>query len=454
MVRPESAMQILVTWPPHVPSYFNAGHHLPVFSIAAYLRHKGHAVDALDAGALNCHWKEFGDRLRSGGYDLVVIVNEFDVIEGVRRAADYTRGLASNAAIATVGRLSYQVPGFFHTLPFDAVVASGDYETGIEAVADWVARGRPDTDQLAGVWLRGPSGWRDIAEAGHRASPDDWVLPDVSEIPYEAYERMYASDQNKFCGIPQRRELVVPVARGCPIGCAFCDVPGMQGSRERRLSVERTLAYIRSAFEAQPFEYVAFYAPTFTLDRAWVLRLCDALRNEPRPYPWKCATTLHHLDKELIAAMGAAGCQRISIGIETFEDVDRKVLPTVKLRQQDRFEEVAKACRDVGVELNCFVIIGLPGTTAEGTRLTMARIAKASARARPTLYTPYHAMRADMTERELSAFNRHTFVDPDVVREAGNDPQEFLDFIFRDDGYVTPSTDRIPQRQDVRHTPE
>src|SRR5690606_5202941 len=111
--RSEDAMRILVTWPPHVPSYFNAGHHLPVFSIAAYLRDKGHSVDALDAGALNCHWKEFGDRVRSGGYDVVVIVNEFDVIEGVRRAADYARVLASQAAIVTVGRLGYQVPGFF-----------------------------------------------------------------------------------------------------------------------------------------------------------------------------------------------------------------------------------------------------------------------------------------------------------------------------------------------------
>src|SRR5690606_30989801 len=116
------------------------------------------------------------------------------------------------------------------------------------------------------------------------------------------------------------------------------------------------------------------------------------------------------------------------------------VLPVVKRKRQERFEDVARWCREAGVELNCFVIVGLPGTTVEGTRRTMTRIAQAGARARPTLYTPYHEMRADMTERELSAFNRHLFVDPDVVRSAGNDPQELLDFIFRDDGYVTPTT--------------
>lgn len=443
-------MRVLVTWPPHIPSYFNAGHHLPVFSIAAYLRDKGHAVDALDAGALNCHWKEFGDRLRRGGYEVVVVVNEFDVVEGVRRAVDYARGLLPGCTVVTVGRLGYQVPGFFQRLALDAVVVSGDYETGVEAVIDWAARGRSEADQLAGVWLRGPAGWREPSGEGRRASPDEWVLPDVSEIPYEHYERLYSRDQNKFCGIPQRSELVVPVARGCPIGCAFCDVPGMQGLKERRLSVERAVAYIRAAFEAQPFEYVSFYAPTFTLDRAWVLRLCDALRSEPRPYPWKCATTLHHLDEELVAAMGAAGCQRISLGVETFEAVDKQVLPILKRKSTARFEDVARWCRSVGVELNCFVIVGLPGTTVDGTRRTLARIAEVGARARPTLYTPYHEMRADMTEGELSAFNRHLFVDPEAVRAAGNDPQALLDFIFRDDGYVTPSTERIPRREASR----
>ncbi len=440
-------MRVLVTWPPHIPSYFNAGHHLPVFSIAAYLRSRGHVVDALDAGVLNCHWKAFADRLRSGAYDVVVIVNEFDVVEGVRRAADYVRAIAPGASIVTVGRLSYQVPGFCRTLSLDAVVASGDYETGVDAAIDWAARGQPEADRLPGVWLRGSEGWREPAAEGRRASPDEWVLPDVSEIPYEDYERQYARDQNKFCGIPQRRELVVPVARGCPIGCAFCDVPGMQGLRERRLDVERTVAYIRSAFETQPFEYVAFYAPTFTLDRAWVVRFCDALRREPRSYPWKCATTLHHLDEDLIAAMAAAGCQRISVGVETFEAVDAMLLPTIKRCPQDRFDEVSTWCRDAGVELNCFVIVGLPGTTVEGTRRTFARIAAAQARARPTVYTPYHKMRADMTERELSMFNRHLFVDVDDLRQAGQDPEELLDFLFRDDAYVTPTTNRIPQRR-------
>jgi anaerobic magnesium-protoporphyrin IX monomethyl ester cyclase len=441
-------MRVLVTLPPHVPSYFNAGHHLPVFTVAADLRKRNHAVDTLDAGALNTHWRAFGERLHRGAYDAVVIVNEFDHVEGVRRAADYTRALLPDALIVTVGRLSYQVPGFFRTLDLDAIVSSGDYETGVALALEWHEAGRTAAKGLAGVSIRTAAGWLDPDGPGRWAPADQWTLPDISEIPYDAYDRMYQDDRNKFCGVPLRRELVVPVARGCPVGCSFCDVPAMQGLRERRISVERALAYIKQSFETMPFEYVAFYAPTFTLDRAWVRRLCAALREEPRRYPWKCATTLHHLDATLIAEMAEAGCERISVGVETFEDVGRDQMPALKRCPQDRFAKVAEWCQASKVELNCFIIVGLPGTTARGAMNAIAAVGRANARARPTLYTPYEQMRPDMSERELSAFNRQLFVDPVAVRQAGHDPGEFLDIVFGDDGYVTPATDRIPGRSD------
>lgn len=446
-------MKVLVCWPPHVPSYFNAGHHLPVFSIAAYLRAAGHEVDALDAGALNYSWKEFADRLYQGGYQAVVLVNDFDVVEGIRRAADYTRALSPAAGLVTVGRLSYQNGGFFQSLDLDAVAVGGDYEAAVREALDWFARGRPEDPDLAGVAVRTASGWVAPKRPGAVLPADEWVLPDVREIPYLHYENLYANDQNKFCGIPQRRELVVPAARGCPVGCDFCDVPAMQGLRERRLPVPRVMDYIRRCFAEHPFEYVAFYAPTFTLSRPWTIELCDAMAAEPRRYQWKCATTMHHLDEELVERMARAGCVRISVGVETFEPGAEAGLPRIKRDARRRFDELVRWCQQSGVELNCFVIVALPGTTPDGARHTIELINSAGARARPTLYTPYHLMRPEMTEREMSGFNRHTFVPGDPAGDSRFDPLEFLDVVFRGDGYVTPVTRRIARAEPASTLP-
>jgi anaerobic magnesium-protoporphyrin IX monomethyl ester cyclase len=440
-------MKVLVCWPPEIPSYFNAGHHLPTFTIAAYLRAHGCIVDAIDAGALNYSWKEFADILFRGAYDVVAIVNDFDVVGGVRRAADYARGLLPNAVLLTVGRLSYQNPVFFQAFSLDAVAHSGDYETAAETVIDWVSTGRPP-GPVPGVSLRTTDGWTAPSAAGRWLPPDAWVLPDVNEIPYAHYDQLYGRDANKFCGIPERRELVVPVARGCPVNCDFCDVPRMQGLVERRLSVERTLDYIRSSTAKQPFEYVAFYAPTFTLNRRWVRDLCAALDAQGAALPWKCATTLHHLDEDLVATMARAGCIRISVGVETFEAGAAGALPRIKRSARDRFATVVEWCNRFGVELNCFIIVGLPGTDPEETRKTIAEITSAGARVRPTLYTPYERMHSHMTEREMSSFNRQLFVDEGEIRRKGYDPADFLQLLYADDGYTTPAPALVSKVRD------
>lgn len=392
-------MKVLCLIPPQVPSYFNAGHHLPVFQVAAYLRERvGHLVTAVDASALNASWKDICDLL-SRNFDAVVIFNDFDAVDTFGRTVYYAKSLLPHARLITFGRLSKQNPGWFTRFDIDAIVTSGDYEAGVEAAL------KCGNEKAAGVWSR-QDGVFHCGPSGTLLPPEQWVFPNVEEIPYVAYGRLYANDLNKFCGIPDRQELVVPIARGCPIGCDFCDVPRMQGKNERRVSVEHAVSYIVESFTKLPFEYVSFYAPTFTLDRRWVIKLCKALEKLNRSYQWKCVTTLRHLNEELIFTMSCAGCVRISVGIETFNPSVQYELPKAKQLTELDFDRVMRACTEAGIELNCFVILGLPGDTVEGARLTIESLRNRGARVRPTIYTPYDKLRDDMSELDISMFNR------------------------------------------------
>lgn len=438
-------MKILVCWPPHVPSYFNAGHHLPVFSTAAFLRSKGHTVTAVDCGALSHTWKDFADLLtRSHETPLIVVINEYDVVEGLRRAFDYIRALSPQSTIATVGRLGYQCPGFLRNMSPDAVGESGDYEAAAEEVVRWVEAGRPATP-LKGVSIRLGERWMLPAGSGDFLPPQQWVFPNPEEIPYASHDAMYQDDGRKFCGIPSCRELVVPAARGCPIGCEYCDVTPMQGRRDRRVSVRRVLEYIKTSFARNPFEYVAFYAPTFTLDRRWVVELCEAFVAEGSSYPWKCATTLHHLDADLLSRMGQAGCIRVSVGVETLETPAALRLPSVKQRPLDQLEQVVGWCKASGIELNCFVVLGLPGSTPAGARETLRALHSLGVRARPTIYTPYHEIHAQMTEQEVSRYNRQLLVPSLEAQLAPEDRAELYRIAFGADEYVTTAPKRVSE---------
>jgi radical SAM superfamily enzyme YgiQ (UPF0313 family) len=397
-------VRILVARPPQVPSYFNAGHHLPVFQVAAYLRsHCDDHVEACDWEALNVSWKDVGDVL-AAHYDVVALMNDFDAIDGLGRCIGYVRAVTPDAKIVTFGRLSTKIPRFFRRYDLDGIVATGDYETGVHAFADSIKR--EDRASLPGVHRMAPDGWHEPSMPGTVLDAASWEMPDTSEIPFQAYDRLYLRDENKFCGIPERRELVVPIARGCPIGCFFCEIPGREGKRERRIPFERAVEYIRESFERLPFEYASMYAPTFTLNRDWVISFCLRLMSLPRRYPWKCTTTLHHLDEELVRAMAAAGCVRISVGVETFAASGQANLPRIKRTPEDALVRLASICQAANVELNCFVVLGLPGTSAESSRETVQAIERLGCRVRPTVYAPYDLLREDMDEATVASLNR------------------------------------------------
>src|ERR1041385_5904446 len=137
-----STTRILVLRPPEIPTYFNAGHHLPVFTVSAYLRQQlgpAATVDALDMGALNVTWRELADRLWDGRYDVIACMNDLGEVPVLDEFVVRARALRPNAKIVTFGRLSAQVPGFFQRYDLDGIVHDGDYETGVRAFVGWVS---------------------------------------------------------------------------------------------------------------------------------------------------------------------------------------------------------------------------------------------------------------------------------------------------------------------------
>jgi anaerobic magnesium-protoporphyrin IX monomethyl ester cyclase len=434
-------LKILVIWPPHVPTYFNAGHRLHLFMIGSHLRNtmQNLNVHCKDAGVLNLTWREIGKMLVNENFDVIVIANEFGTVLAVKRFIEYARNLSPKSKLITFGRLSYQIPEFFQRYSLDAIVWSGDFEAGVASYIEWLKEERKDTPgvsvNLQGTWSQPKKG---IFLEAH-----EWAFPNIAEIPYEAYDRLYYDDTKKFCGIPERRELVVLIARGCPVNCHFCEIPRQQGLRERRRPVNATLDYIEKSFEQAPFEYVSFYAPTFTLDRSWVVDFCQKLIERGSRFPWKCVTTIFHLDLELINLMAKSGCVRISIGLETLEPNSQKSLPRMKHTNNEAFDRLADWCLEARLELNCFIILGLPNQTLEAAKYTIERVRAKGARCRPTIYTPYHKLSSDMDEQAVTSYDRQFFLQ-DLPEEM---LAQFYKLAFPEETSPTTVMSKIPSKQ-------
>jgi Radical SAM superfamily len=443
-------MKVMAIWPPHIPTYFNAGHRMFLFSTVAYLRRLPEVkeVDVFDAGVLNRTWTDVARRLHAAQPDVILIGNEIGEVSGLGRFIQEARRLCARARLITAGRLSSILPEYFTRYPeLDGIVAGGDIEAIMGHYVSALAQKQLLTS-IPGLWVKTLSArgteWQRPSSPGRLLT--DLPLPDPRDIPFSDYDRMYLDDRNRFCGISQRSELIAPVARGCPIRCSFCDVPVREGLSDRRPSVSRLLQYFDDAAQAYRYDYVSMYAPTFTLRSrwSWVRELCEVLKKQsPQPTPWKCTTMLSHLDRDLLIEMGKAGCIRVSVGLETLDPYGQATLPKNKRISERRFIDAAAWFREAGVELNCFVIVGLPGTTAKSVAYTRAVVEEAGARFRPTRYLDTSQMRADMTEEEIDAFSSHRWVRAtDSAQESHELYNLFLDPLLP----VTQVQDRIPQR--------
>jgi radical SAM superfamily enzyme YgiQ (UPF0313 family) len=122
--------------------------------------------------------------------------------------------------------------------------------------------------------------------------------------------------------------------------------------------------------------------------------------------------------------MGNSGCIRISFGVETL--FGENCLPRAKQDKLAKFKEIAEAMIRNNIEINCFVILGLPNQTPEDAEKTISLIEGYGARVRPTIYTPYFSMTENDNTSNLSIYNRQIFVPNTVPNEHEDDYYQIL----------------------------
>lgn len=399
-------MKTLITTIPHIPGYFNAAYNMSIFQVGAYLRAKRpqDIIVCKDMAALNFTWKDIANLLRSERFDLVALLGDYDSIDSLERMLFYVKELIPDSKTMIFGRLPMQIPLFFQQFSLDYIAYRGDYEINVESVINTLETGEVPLGCFYKQVDRYSKGIIPPI-----LKPEDFTFPDVSEVPYSAYYNLYKNDDSRYCGIPDRKELVVHVSRGCPIGCEFCDVQMLQGKRDRRVSAERVVSYIEQ--NKSSFEYVSFFSAIFTLNKAWLREFCRLMIERHISMSWKCVTTVASLKTCDLELMHAAGCFRVGLGIETLEAETSTLLPLHKRIKHQEVDALLRHCQSVGIEVNAFLMCGLEGETRQGIEYSIKHVEKLGARARLSLYTPYQTLSDTMSKAQVCQLNRQTFTD-------------------------------------------
>ena len=181
-------------------------------------------------------------------------------------------------------------------------------------------------------------------------------ISDIDKLPFPARDlidfKSYGYD------IEGGKATTIITSRGCPFKCAFCSKDVWQG-KVRFHSIEYVYNELKEIISKFKIKYFLFLDDSFTLSKRRLIDLCQ--RIAPLKVKWRCYVSVRTTDMEMLKIMREAGCVEVGVGIESGS---QRILDIVnKGTTVDKNTEFVLRCKKIGLLINAFIMIGLPGET-------------------------------------------------------------------------------------------
>ena len=152
-------------------------------------------------------------------------------------------------------------------------------------------------------------------------------------------------------------------SRGCPGNCTFCGSPSQWGRKVRFHSAAYTLDMIERLVTVHNKKVLHFKDDTFTLNHGRILQICEGIIKRGLKFLWSCDTRIDVLDEEVLFAMRRAGCQQISVGVES---ASPKILKSINKRiNTDMVLKVTQLVKKFGLHIRYYMMVGNRGESME-----------------------------------------------------------------------------------------
>ena len=170
---------------------------------------------------------------------------------------------------------------------------------------------------------------------------------------------------NSFYVRPDTKETqtIIKVSKGCPNHCFFCLATPLNGKNVRYRSAELVVEEIRECVLKYNIKNFIFWSDLFNFDTGWVQRLCKLIIDSNLKIKFSANTRVDTLDFETLKLMKKAGCNLLSVGIESgCQELLDKMGKNITLQQ---VESAISMIKRAGIQVYAYYVIGLPWETKE-----------------------------------------------------------------------------------------
>lgn len=218
---------------------------------------------------------------------------------------------------------------------------------------DWVIKDiieKSDLSGVPGIIYKENGTW-------HKTDFTCWNV-DLDSIPFPARDLM----NNSLYTRPDTNEpmATIQTARGCPSKCIYCLTPVISGKKVRSRSPENVFEEISECYHKYHIRNFFFKADTFTIDKEWVLKLCDMISKSDLmgKIEYTVNSRVKPISEEVLQALKNTGCFAIAYGFET-----GNVETLEKIKKGATLDDARKAMamtKKIGIPVYGFFMIGFP----------------------------------------------------------------------------------------------
>lgn len=201
---------------------------------------------------------------------------------------------------------------------------------------------------------------------------DTFPFPDREAIDMEKYLHTWQTHHGQ-------RSLSLVTARGCAFTCKWCS-HSVYGFTHRRRKPEKVIEELKQLIPAYKPTHVWYVDDVFTVNKRWLRRFADLLKEEKILLPFECIARGDRIDHETVHILKEMGCYRIWFGAESGS---QRILDAMSRGvSKEQIRNAVNLCREAGIESGLFVMFGYPSETYSDIKETIRFISKVQ----PSLY--------------------------------------------------------------------
>lgn len=198
------------------------------------------------------------------------------------------------------------------------------------------------------------------------STPARELEPNLNHLPFLDRDLI----DNKFYVRPDtlKPQTIIRVSKGCPNHCFFCLATPLNGKITRYRDTKLIIDEIKECVTKYNIRDFIFWSDIFNYDNGWVQRLCREIIQKNLKINFSVNTRADTVDYETLILMKKAGCNLISIGVESgSQEILDKAGKNITLAQ---IENAISQIKKAKIQIYAYYVIGLPWETKETIKET------------------------------------------------------------------------------------